>query len=175
MLLSSIHSSSPFSLACSTPSRSSYYSARSHQPINSSPLASPSFSSPTHQVQERRRAQYKPMISTSYRSPVAPASAQPLFRAGSQTLEDPQKVFLRERFQARCRQHAQKLRERAVSSRRSSDKCFDVFMDCDDEEESDDVIMQDEVRCHMSTFLSVPLIVDGRNSAFPENYAKRKA
>lgn len=146
MLFSSLHSSSPFSLTCSTPSRSSYYSARSHQPTSSSPLASPSCSSPTHEVQERRRAQYKSITSASYRSPVTPASVKLLFRAGSQTSEDPQKVFLRERFEARCRQHAQKLRERAVNSRRSSDKCFDIFMDCDDEEESDDVLMQDEVR-----------------------------
>lgn len=145
MLLSSFHSSSP--LTCSTPSRSSYYSARSHQPMNSSPLASPTYSSPTHKVQERRRAQYKSIAPPSYRSSIATTPAKPLFRLGNQTPEDPQKVFLRERFQARCRAHAQKLRERAVHSRRSSDKYSDIFMDCDDEdEESDDVIMQDEVR-----------------------------
>ncbi|KAH0834966.1 hypothetical protein J3R83DRAFT_10675 [Lanmaoa asiatica] len=138
-------SSSPLSFSCSTPSRSSYYSARSNQPVNSSPLASPSYSSPTHEAQERRRAQYKSMASASYRSPVNLASAKLLFRSGSQTSEDPQKNFLRERFQARCREHARKLRDRAVNSRRSSDKCSDVFMDCDDEEESDDVIMQDEL------------------------------
>ncbi|KAG8216592.1 hypothetical protein J3R82DRAFT_6777 [Butyriboletus roseoflavus] len=84
-------------------------------------------------------------MSASYRSLVAPASAQLLFRAGSQTSEDPQKSFLRERFQARCKQHAQKLREQVINSRRSSDKSFDIFMDGDDEEESDDVIMQDEL------------------------------
>ena len=142
-----LHSSSPFSLACSTPSRSSYHSARSHQPANSSPLASPTYSSPTHQAQQRRRAQYKSVTPASYRSPVTPASAKLLFRTGNQTSEDPKKVFLRERFQARCREHAQKMRERAVNSHRSSDKYSDVFMECDDEEESDDVIMQDEVGC----------------------------
>ena len=139
-----LHSSSP-SIACSTPSRSSYYSARSHQPINSSPLASPSYSSPTHHAQERRRAQYKSMTH-AYRSPTTHTSANLLFRAGTQTPTDPQKMLLRERFQARCREHAQKLRERAVSSRRSSDRYSDVFMEYDDDEESDDVIMQDEVR-----------------------------
>jgi hypothetical protein len=146
MLLSSFHSSSP--LTCSTPSRSSYYSARSSQPTNSSPLASPTFSSPTHEAQERRRSQYKSFTSASCRSPVTPASAKLLFRTSNQTSEDPQKAFLRERFQARCREHAQKQRERVVNSRRSSDKYSDVFMDCDDdEEESDDVVMQDEVCC----------------------------
>ena len=39
------------------------------------------------------------------------------------------------------------MRERAVNSHRSSDKYSDVFMECDDDEESDDVIMQDEVGC----------------------------
>lgn len=39
------------------------------------------------------------------------------------------------------------MRERAVNSHRSSDKYPDVFMECDDDEESDDVIMQDEVGC----------------------------
>ena len=140
-----LHSSSPFS-HCSTPSRSSYHSARSHQPLTSSPLASPTYSSPTHEAQQRRRAQYKPMTPMSCRSPVASASAKLLFRTGQQTPEEPQKAFLRERFQARCREHAQKQRERAVNSRRSSDRFSDVFMDCDDDEESDDVVMQDEVR-----------------------------
>lgn len=146
-MLSTLHSSSPFSLSCSTPSRSSYYSARSHQPINSSPLASPVHSSPTYDAQERRRAQYKSITPAPYRSPAIQASAKLLFRAGNQTPADPQKAFLRGRLHARCREHAQKLRERAVNARRSSDMCSDVFMECDDEEESDDVLMQDEVRC----------------------------
>ncbi|KAG9311568.1 hypothetical protein JVU11DRAFT_7776 [Chiua virens] len=124
--------------------RSSYYSARSHQPLTSSPLASPTYS-PTHTVQERRRAQYKSTTSSSlHRTP----TSQPfLSRVSNQTTpEDPQKVFLRERLQARCREHAQKLRDRAVSSRRrNSERYSDVFMDGDDDE-SDDVIMQDEVR-----------------------------
>jgi len=80
------------------------------------------------------------------RSPVTPASAKLLFRTSSQTSEEPQKAFLRERFQARCREHAQKLRQRAVDSRRNSDRYSDVFMDCDDDDdESDDVVMQDEL------------------------------
>ncbi|KAG6379884.1 hypothetical protein JVT61DRAFT_10446 [Boletus reticuloceps] len=138
--------SSPLSLTCSTPSRSSYCSARSHQPVNSSPLASPTYSSPTHGIQQRRRAQYKSMTPGSYCSPVTRASAKLPFRTGNQTPEEPQKVFLRERLQARCREHAQQLRKRTVNSRRSSDMFSDVFMDCDDdEEESDDVIMQDEL------------------------------
>ncbi|KAF8841094.1 hypothetical protein BDN67DRAFT_989950 [Paxillus ammoniavirescens] len=103
-------------------------------------------SSPTSAAQARRRSQYKsaaPRAQTSYRSPDAPAKL--LFRTGSQTSEDPQKSFLRERFQARCRERAQKLRERAVSSRRSRDAFSDEFMDCDEEEESEDAIMQDEL------------------------------
>ena len=141
-----LHSSSPYSLTCSTPSRSSYYSARSHQPLSSSPLASPTCMSPTHEVQQRRRAQYKSTTPASHRSSATQSSAKLLFRTGIQTPEEPQKAFLRERFQAQCRAHAQKLREHAVNVRRSSDTHSDVFMDCDDDDESDDVIMQDEVR-----------------------------
>lgn len=115
--------------------------------MKSSPLASPTFSSPTREAQERRRAQYKSMAPVAYRTPANQTSAKLLFRTGNQTSTDPQKAFLRERLQARCREHAQKLRERAVNSRRNSDRCSDVFMECDDEEESDDVIMQDEVCC----------------------------
>ena len=118
--------------------------------MNSCPLASPTYSSPTRKAQERRRSQYKSKISASCRSPVTPASAKLLFRTGRQTSDEPQKAFLRERFQARCREHAQKLHQRAVNSHRNSDRYSDVFMDCydDDDEESDDVVMQDEVRCH---------------------------
>ncbi|KIJ63820.1 hypothetical protein HYDPIDRAFT_112790 [Hydnomerulius pinastri MD-312] len=146
MILSSMQSSSPFSQIPSTPSRSSYYSARSHrshQPLNSSPLASPSMSSPTSAAQERRRSQYKsaaPRTQTSYRTPET--TAKLLF--SKSVSEDPQKTFLRERFQARCRERAQRQREKAVNSRRSSDAFSDEFMDCD-EEESDEAIMQDEL------------------------------
>lgn len=166
-----LHSSSPFSLSCTTPSHSSYYSTRSHKPANSSPLASPSYSSPTHNA-ERRRAQHK-STTASHRLPALQTSAKLLFRPSIQTPADPQKVFLRERLQARCRQHAQKLRERAVSSRRSSDKCSDVFMDCDDEDESDDIIMQDEVRLCIGA-PCVPLIKYNANAALPQNHSEYK-
>ncbi|KAF9240450.1 hypothetical protein BU15DRAFT_87658 [Melanogaster broomeanus] len=140
-----MQSSSPFFDGPSTPSRSSYYSARSHKPTSSSPLASPSMSSPTSAAHARRRSQYKSTAHhahTSYRNPDAPSKL--LFGSGSQTSEDPQKAFLRERFQARCRERAQRLREKTVMSRRSSDAFSDEFMDCD-EEESEDTIMQDEL------------------------------
>ncbi|KAF9220806.1 hypothetical protein BS17DRAFT_786605 [Gyrodon lividus] len=130
-----------------SPSRSSYYSAQSHQPMNSSPLASsPTMSSPTSAAQARRRSQYKSTAPRAHPSSRTPdAAAKLLFRTSSQTSEDPQKAFLRERFQARCRERAQKLREKAVRSRRSSDNFSDEFMDCDEEEESEEAVMQDEL------------------------------
>ncbi|KAH7924938.1 hypothetical protein BV22DRAFT_1034633 [Leucogyrophana mollusca] len=146
-----MQSSSPAFHFPSTPSRSSYYSARSHQPMNSSPLASPK-SSPTTAAQARRRSQYK---STASRIPSTSRGSnterigQPLFyRTGSQVPEDPQKSFLRERFKARCFERAQKQRESAVASRRRDSEPGDLFsdtsMDCE-EEEDENSVMQDEL------------------------------
>ncbi|EGO03338.1 hypothetical protein SERLA73DRAFT_174788 [Serpula lacrymans var. lacrymans S7.3] len=121
-----MQSSSPVSNYPSTPSRSSYYSSLSYQPINSSPLASPSLKSSLVSAQARRRSQYKPT-----------------------TPEDPQRSFLRERFKVRCFERAQRQRERVVQGkRRSSDASSDLLdeggMDCEEEEE-DDMVMQDEL------------------------------
>ncbi|KAG1729521.1 uncharacterized protein EDB91DRAFT_1159470 [Suillus paluster] len=134
----SMQSSSPIFQTPSTPGRSSYYSARSHQPLASSPLASPK-SSPVVSAQARRQAQYK----------ARPLATQlPCVQAGSRTPENPQKTFLRDRFKARCLERAQKQRQDKVQKQRtasSSDVFFDAEMDCDDEDEDDESIMQDEL------------------------------
>ncbi|KAG1726399.1 hypothetical protein EDB19DRAFT_1752569 [Suillus lakei] len=139
----SMQSSSPIFQTPSTPGRSSYYSARSHQPLASSPLASPK-SSPVLAAQARRQAQYKARVTSSSRS----ASTQlPCAQAGSKTPENPQKTFLRDRFKARCLERAQKQRHDKVQKQRthsSSDVFFDSEMDCD-EDEDDEFVMQDEL------------------------------
>ncbi|KAG2068533.1 hypothetical protein BDR04DRAFT_1232758 [Suillus decipiens] len=140
----SMQSSSPIFQTPSTPGRSSsYYSARSHQPLNSSPLVSPK-SSPVAAAQARRQAQYKARVTSSSRS--AP-SQLPCTQAGIKTPENPQKTFLRDRFKARCLERAQKQRHDKVQKRRtcsSSDVFFDSEMDCD-EDEDDELVMQDEL------------------------------
>jgi len=87
-------------------------------------------------------------------------SAQAFFsRIASTQIQDPTKLFLREQFQARCREHARKARQRTVSERRGCGNSSDVGgfmigitddeeMDCDEEETEDD-IMQDEVCFHL--------------------------
>ncbi|KIK40396.1 hypothetical protein CY34DRAFT_807251 [Suillus luteus UH-Slu-Lm8-n1] len=139
----SMQSSSPIFQTPSTPGRSSYYSARSHQPLASSPLASPK-SSPVVAAQARRQAQYKSRVTSSSRS----ATTQlPCTEAGSKTPENPQKTFLRERFKARCLERAQKQRHDKVQKQRScssSDVFFESEMDCD-EDEDDEMVMQDEL------------------------------
>ncbi|KAG1867193.1 hypothetical protein DFJ58DRAFT_679188 [Suillus subalutaceus] len=138
----SMQSSSPIFQTPSTPGRSSYYSARSHQPLASSPLASPK-SSPVAAAQARRQAQYKARVTSSSRS----AAQLPCTFAGSNTPENPQKTFLRDRFKARCLERAQKQRHDKVQKQRthsSSDVFFDSEMDCD-EDEDDELVMQDEL------------------------------
>ncbi|KAI6145747.1 hypothetical protein EDD17DRAFT_129031 [Pisolithus thermaeus] len=123
----------------------------------SSPLVGSSpppmqMSSPTTFAQDRRKGQYKSLV--SHRTPDSSSVSRRLFStANAAQLDcssDPTKSFLRERFQARCREHAKKARQRAVSERRgsigSSDAgfCFDDEMDCD-EEETDEDVMQDEL------------------------------
>jgi len=197
-LYSSVHTHTP-----STPSRSTTTTtARRYQPRNPSPLVSndsspargpsPSthrtsspllipMSSPTTAAQERRRGQYKSLVSC--RTPEASSPARRLFSNGGASVsagrlisaascsskrsaqaffsqiasaqsQDPTKLFLREQFQARCRERARKARQRTISERRGCGSSSDVGgfgigigdeeMDCDEEETEDD-IMQDEV------------------------------
>ncbi|KAL4068447.1 hypothetical protein V8B97DRAFT_825072 [Scleroderma yunnanense] len=183
----SVHSASPlYTHSPSTPTRSATEVWR-YQPRNSSPLVlnhSPAhgsshrtssppavpMSSPTTAAQERRRTQYKSLVSC--RTPEASSAARRLFSSGAKTAacsskrsaqaffsqiastqtQDPAKLFLREQFQARCRERARQARQRAVSEKRvcSSDAggfgsgIGDEEMDCDDEETDEDV-MQDEL------------------------------
>ena len=141
-----MQSSSPFLQTPSTPGSSSYYSARSHQPLVSSPLASPK-SSPVVAAQARRRAQYKTRETSSSRTPII--LCQPLFtQANGKTPEETQSSLLRERFRARCFERAQKERQEKVKKSRtvsgSDDVFFDSAMDCD-EDEDEESVMQDEV------------------------------
>jgi hypothetical protein len=142
----SVQSSSPFFQTPSTPGRSSYYSARSHQPFNSSPLASPK-SSPVVAAQARRQAQYKTRVTSSSRTPIS--ISKPVFaQTSNKTPDDPDKSLLRESFRARCLERAKKERQEKVTKRRtpsSSDVFFDCEMDCD-EDEDEESVMQDEVR-----------------------------
>ncbi|KAI6138436.1 hypothetical protein EDD17DRAFT_394500 [Pisolithus thermaeus] len=167
MMLTSygVHSSDAFH----SPMHASYppstpTSVKRFQPRHSSPLIQPSssplvgssplpmqMSSPTTCAQERRKGQYKSLV--SHRTPDSSSVSRRLFstvNAGQLDCStDPTKSFLRERFQARCREHAKKARQRAVSERRgsigSSDAgfSFDDEMDCD--EETDEDVMQDEL------------------------------
>jgi hypothetical protein len=57
---------------------------------------------------------------------------------------------LRERFKARCFERASEARAKAVRGKRWSESdgssdAFDEAMDCENEDEGDDVVMQDEV------------------------------
>ncbi|KAG5353278.1 hypothetical protein C0989_008785 [Termitomyces sp. Mn162] len=132
----------------------------SYQPLNSSPLAfkSETPSSPDDSpVVARRCLQFKsrtpstPLPSSSSKIHVRAigSSGGSVFDGGeTQPPLDPQKVFLREKFKARCFERAAKARARAVKGKRylsepSSDG-FDEVMD-DDEEEDDDAIMADEL------------------------------
>lgn len=101
-------------------------------------------SSPTTAAQERRKGQYKALLSC--RTPDASSAARRLFSSGSSAgsgrpisaaacsskrsaqaffsqvasahSQDSTKLFLREQFQARCRKLARKARHRAVSEKR---------------------------------------------------------
>ncbi|KAF8526614.1 hypothetical protein BU17DRAFT_82746 [Hysterangium stoloniferum] len=88
---------------------------RMYQPRHSSPLSP--LSSPTNDVQNRRKRQYKSQ-SSSY--------SLPKLNIGDDT---PQKQFLRERFKARCLERAKESRARAVRKYRgdSSDVGSDGF------------------------------------------------
>ncbi|KAH9941320.1 uncharacterized protein BXZ73DRAFT_88458 [Epithele typhae] len=133
-----------------TPSHSRlHYSPTAHTcpPMQSSPLASPSGSSPSTEAQSRRRAQFK---ANGFSSPAARpnrlSSAYQARRGASGKLsgatgeEPPRKAFLRERLKARAVERAVQKRERALvrrsrhlSSEPSSDG-MDEMMDEDEDE-----------------------------------------
>jgi len=132
----------------------------------------PQFSSPLADACARRRSQYKSRTprrscstSTSTGATALPAPGTVLSRRSVST-ETPHNEFLRERFQARCIERARKKRELAIVGRRwggigsegSSDGLEDA-MDCDENEEeeleSDDLIMQDEVSLFLPECLFV--------------------
>ncbi|KAF8799556.1 hypothetical protein BYT27DRAFT_7236304 [Phlegmacium glaucopus] len=150
-----MHSSSPAYECPSTPL--ALRNPLTYKPLNPSPLArSPdrSKSSPVVAAQARRRSQYKAL------APNTPAptrifsnprrSSGRLFSDGNNLASpagpDPQKVFLRDRFKARCFERAAKARAKAFKERRYSNQSSsdDCYMDYDEEEDDED-IMQDEL------------------------------
>jgi hypothetical protein len=128
-----------------------------YKPLNSSPLAhSPEWSksSPVVAAQTRRRSQYKALTpNTPTRTfSNSRSSSGRLFTdegdiASSAGPSDSQKMFLRDRFKARCIERAAKARARAIKGKRYANQSSsdDLSMDYDEEEENDEDIMQDEV------------------------------
>lgn len=127
-----------------------------HRPLNSSPLASPTFSSPVAAAQARRRSQYKSKTPTT----LVPSSSRVFSTNGRPSLggdaqespeQDAQKAFLRARFKDRCKDRLRTSRANAVKEKQrryasGSSDGFDEAMDEDDDrEETDDDVMQDEV------------------------------
>jgi len=72
--------------------------------------------------------------------------------------EEPQKAFLRERFKARCFERAARARAKAIRGKRyaggseASSDGYDEVMDYENEQESGDDVMEDEVRFLCSPF-----------------------
>jgi hypothetical protein len=118
-------------------------------------------SSPLAEAHSRRRSQYKS------RTPTQPpqrrtastnhGSLVPIPFALSRrtvSVDSPQKTLLKERFEARCIERAQRRCERAALARNwnasgsegSSDGADEDSMNCDEEEEDEEFVMQDEVR-----------------------------
>ncbi|KAF8157132.1 hypothetical protein B0H34DRAFT_712333 [Crassisporium funariophilum] len=152
-----MQSSSPSTQYPSTPAASRH--PLQYRPLNSSPLAdSPGKSSPVAAAQARRRSQYKalapvtPVPLRSFSSSSRQCSGR-LFSNGKNVSTnaasenpDPQKVFLRDRFKARCFERAAKARERAIRGKRYvGEPSSDDFDMEGDEEEGDEDIMQDEL------------------------------
>jgi hypothetical protein len=130
----------------------------------------PQFSSPLADTQARRRSQYyksrnttlsprRSCSSNPHNATVTPGVGYRLTRR-SLSAETPQKTFLRERFQARCLERAQKKKERetlrrgwSVSGSEGSSEGIDEAMDCEDDGEDDETVMQDEVRVVRSSLI----------------------
>jgi hypothetical protein len=146
MATAGVQSSSPLHFP-SSPSPA--YRNLTHQPLNSSPLASPELSSPVALAQ-RRRSSYKSRV-PSTPTPSRIFTNHSLSSGSTKTVEDPQREFLRERFKARCFERAVKAREAAVRKRRwseseASSDGVDINCEDDDMEDDDETVMQDEVR-----------------------------
>lgn len=147
-MATTMQSSSPIHYPSSP---SPVYRNVTHQPLNSSPLASP-----VALAQNRRRLSYKSCIPSSP-TPSRVFTSRSVSSGSTNAVDDPQKTFLRERFKARCFERAVKAREAAVRKRRwseseASSDGFDIDCQDDDMEDDDDTVMQDEV-CHIFIFI----------------------
>ena len=106
-------------------------------------------SSPLAKTYSRRRSQYKSRTSRGGLVPIPFALSR-----RSVSVDSPQKTLLKERFEARCIERAQRRCERAALARNwnasgsegSSDGADEDSMNCDEEEEGEEFVMQDEVR-----------------------------
>lgn len=156
-------SPTPFYPSTPGPSTRCYpaLSIQTYQPIHSSPLAESPRSSPVVSAQ-RRRSSYKATFPTIPAFKLAPGNA-------TNTVEEPQKAFLRERFKARCFERARQDREKALRrisrgrsvdgniSGGSSDGDGDADMDSEGEEDDENTLMQGEVRV-LTIFLALSFI-----------------
>lgn len=126
-----------------------------YKPLNSSPLACSSDyskSSPVVTAQARRRSQYKALTpnTPSRTFSNSRGSSGRLFTDGN-IENDSQKVFLRDRFKARCFERAAKARAKAIKGKRyanhpsSDDFSMDYSGEDDNDDDEDEDIMQDEV------------------------------
>ncbi|KAF8871574.1 hypothetical protein BD779DRAFT_1576005 [Infundibulicybe gibba] len=131
-----------------------------HQPMHSSPLASPAApaSSPLASASLRRRSQYKTHTGSTQTRRVHPGSCPPMSSAalfenvGRRTTADASKSqgsILREKFKARCFERAAKAKERVIASRRfgGSEASSDGPDEAMDDETGDayEDMMQDEL------------------------------
>lgn len=138
---------SPFAFvvgsSSSSPSTTSNHIRTPHTPRHSSPLVLSS--SPIESAVARRRGQFKP-------GPARLHLPKDIRLSGPEAVS---RMFLREKFKARCQAKLKKAQERAAKRMpwmSSSDgfECDDEAMESDDENPDDD--LDDEVRSFLSVF-----------------------
>lgn len=145
----------------STPTTHRNAPSWSTAPAFSSPLASSPPSSPTSAAQERHTYSHRQHDATPTRprhrtsiklSSLSSGSRRKSdthsrYASSTQTADDPQKAFLRERFRARCLDRAARDRERKIKGKRymSSEPSSDMECEDDDEDETE-AVLNDEVR-----------------------------
>lgn len=136
---------------------SPYQSHRSSSPL-------PDYgSSPTREVQARRRSGYKSLVSSASKSSGSATKSSGGKIHTKRTLPtepDQTSSFLKKRFRSRCFERLEKARERAVQDKRfahhSSDADYDmdgadIEMD-DEDEDPDDAVLNDDVRAILHLF-----------------------
>jgi hypothetical protein len=130
-------------------------------------------------AQARRRSQYKSLTPNTppariFSNSRRRSSSGRLFTDGdaiaSPAEPDSQKVYLRDRFKARCLERAVKARAKAIRGKRYSDQrsSDDIIMDYDDDEaENEEDIMQDEVLVFQLRVITSSFVTELFLSVFP--------